>query len=104
MSNKKHLSPLVEAIIKARIDALNDELSDEYGITLSAAMVATDPLRTSEPIRGKYSPRTDINRVEVFDDTGRAYVKYKVDTVQASMQDGGKTMKVFITTKENQND
>ena len=40
-----------------------------------------------------------INRVEVIDNTGRAYTKYNVDTVQISMQDGGKTMKVFLEVK-----
>jgi len=37
-----------------------------------------------------------VNRVEVIDNTGRAYVKYKVQAVVADFQDDGKTLKVFV--------
>ena len=39
-----------------------------------------------------------VNRVEVIDDTGRAYVKYldKDERIKYSLQDEDKTLKVFI--------
>ena len=38
------------------------------------------------------------NRVEVVDQTGRAYVNRKDDNfVEASLQDGGRTLKIFIS-------
>ncbi len=41
-------------------------------------------------------------RVEVIDDNGRSYVKYlkKDQLVEISMQDDGRTMKVFIVKDE----
>jgi hypothetical protein len=41
-----------------------------------------------------------VNRVEVIDNTGRAYVKYNVKDVVASWQDEGKTLKIFVTYEE----
>ena len=38
----------------------------------------------------------DVNRVEVVDDQGRAYVNHGVSEVCYSLQDDGKTLKVFI--------
>ena len=39
-----------------------------------------------------------VNRFEVIDDTGRAYVKYlkKDEGIKYSLQDDNKTLKVFI--------
>lgn len=36
-----------------------------------------------------------VTRVEIIDDTGRAYVNTKVDSITYSFQDGGQTLKVF---------
>ena len=41
----------------------------------------------------------NINRVEVIDETGRILVKTDVD-VETSMQDDGKTLKIFIEEKD----
>jgi hypothetical protein len=41
-----------------------------------------------------------VNRVEVIDNTGRAYVKYNVQAVVADFQDDGKTLKIFVTYEE----
>lgn len=39
----------------------------------------------------------EINRVEVIDETGRAYVNWKpTNKVTTSIQDGGRTLKVFV--------
>lgn len=42
----------------------------------------------------------NINRIEVIDSTGRAYVKGDIYgtpvKVKLSLQDGGKTLKVFV--------
>jgi hypothetical protein len=40
-----------------------------------------------------------INRVEVIDETGRAYVNMNVDRVQYSLQDGARTLKLFVTSE-----
>lgn len=39
-----------------------------------------------------------VNRVEVIDQNGRSYVNWKpTNKTEISMQDGGKTLKVFIS-------
>lgn len=42
----------------------------------------------------------NVNRVEVIDQYGRAYTNYKVDSMTFSLQDDGKTLKLFIATGE----
>lgn len=37
-----------------------------------------------------------VNRVEVIDSSGRAYTKYGVKDVSISLQDDGRTLKVFL--------
>ena len=39
----------------------------------------------------------DVTRVEVVDGTGRSYVNIGVKDVEAHVQDGGRTLKVFLT-------
>lgn len=41
-----------------------------------------------------------VNRVEVIDNKGRAYVKYDVTEVSYVLQDDGRTLKVFLTYEE----
>ena len=43
-----------------------------------------------------------VTRVEVIDDTGRKYVNWEVDNVIISLQDAGRTMKIFIDNKEDE--
>jgi hypothetical protein len=38
-----------------------------------------------------------VTRVEVIDNSGRAYVNYRAGHVEISYQDGGRTLKVFIS-------
>jgi hypothetical protein len=42
------------------------------------------------------TPYPDVTRVEVIDSTGRAYTKWDVKDVQISIQDDGRTMKIFL--------
>lgn len=46
-----------------------------------------------------------VNRIEVIDGTGRAYVKYldKDEQVNYSLQDDNRTLKVFIDQKTSWN-
>lgn len=44
----------------------------------------------------------DLNRVEVIDETGRAYVNMNVDYVQYSLQDAGHTLKLFVTSNKDE--
>lgn len=39
----------------------------------------------------------DVTRVEVIDGTGRGYVNIGVQDVEVHVQDGGRTLKVFLT-------
>ena len=39
----------------------------------------------------------DVTRVEVIDSTGRGYVNIGVKDVEAHVQDGERTLKVFLT-------
>ena len=41
-------------------------------------------------------PFPEITRVEVIDSTGRAYTKWDVKDVEMSIQDDGRTMKIFL--------
>ena len=41
-----------------------------------------------------------VNRVEVIDNTGRAYVKYNVTDGSIDIQDDGKTLKIFVVYEE----
>jgi hypothetical protein len=42
-----------------------------------------------------------VNRVEVIDAKGRSYVKYGVTGIEFSLQDDGKTLKLFLQEKRN---
>jgi hypothetical protein len=44
----------------------------------------------------------DVTRVEVIDNTGRAYSKWNVKDVQLSFQDGDKTLKIFLKNTPNE--
>jgi hypothetical protein len=39
-----------------------------------------------------------VTRVEVIDDNGRAYVNHNVGHVEISYQDGGRTLKLFLSS------
>jgi len=39
---------------------------------------------------------SDVSRVEVIDSTGRAYVNLDVTSVELSLQDEARTLKIFI--------
>jgi len=39
----------------------------------------------------------DVTRFEIIDDNGRVYTNYDVSNVQVSLQDDGKTLKVFLS-------
>jgi len=39
---------------------------------------------------------SEVTRLEVIDHTGRAYVNHEVKLVSLSMQDEGRTLKVFV--------
>lgn len=39
-----------------------------------------------------------INRIEVIDENGRAYVNMSVETLSTSVQDNGQTLKLFVST------
>ena len=41
-----------------------------------------------------------VTRVEVIDDTGRAYTNWNVRDLQFSLQDDERTLKVFIVGKK----
>jgi hypothetical protein len=40
-----------------------------------------------------------VNRLEVIDENGRAYVNMTVEDVDISMQDNNQTLKLFVSTK-----
>lgn len=48
----------------------------------------------SEPKQGLWFP--DVTRIELIDETGRAYVRWGA-SVELSIQDKGKTLKIFIS-------
>jgi hypothetical protein len=38
----------------------------------------------------------DVTRVEVITNNGREFIRYECSTVQVSLQDDGRTIKVFL--------
>ena len=49
----------------------------------------------SHHVSGSYLPK--CTRVEVIDNSGRAYTNYDCESVETQMQDGERTLKVFIS-------
>jgi hypothetical protein len=45
------------------------------------------------------SDHMEISRLEVIDEKGRAYVRLGIDHIVLSWQDGGRTLKVFVTPR-----
>ena len=43
---------------------------------------------------------SEVNRVEVIDNSGRAYVNMSAKDVAVSIQDNGRTLKVFLRDKK----
>lgn len=41
-----------------------------------------------------------VTRFEVIDNDGRSYTKHNIKNVELSLQDDGRTLKVFIKSKE----
>jgi hypothetical protein len=44
----------------------------------------------------------EITRVEVIDEIGRAYVNMNAQNVQYSIQDSGRTLKIFLQSKKDE--
>lgn len=53
----------------------------------------------SLPIEGE-KKETEVSRIEVIDEAGRAYVKYFDGTHELSYQDQGRTLKIFINPRK----
>lgn len=43
-----------------------------------------------------------VTRVEVVDENGRSYVKYGVSDIEFSLQDQGRTLKIFLKVESNE--
>lgn len=41
-----------------------------------------------------------VTRVEVIDDSGRAYTQYDLKDVMLATQDNGRTLKIFVRSKD----
>lgn len=44
-------------------------------------------------------PFEKVDRLEIIDTDGRAFTRYGVSDVHLALQDGGHTMKVFISSR-----
>lgn len=42
----------------------------------------------------------NVTRVEVIDEQGRAYTRHNIDVVHLSVQDNGRTIKIFVSSKK----
>lgn len=51
---------------------------------------------TEDWLRKKVQDFSAVSRVEVIDPTGRAYVNMNVTSVELSLQDDARTLKIFI--------
>jgi hypothetical protein len=43
-----------------------------------------------------------VTRLEVIDENGRSYVKYGITDVEFSLQDDGRTLKLFVKVDKNE--
>ena len=41
-----------------------------------------------------------VTRLEVIDENGRSYVKYNISDIEFSVQDDGRTLKIFLQIKQ----
>ena len=62
-----------------------------------------DNLEDEPVLKNSESENNKISRLEVIDDNGRSYVKYFDGECELSYQDEGRTLKIFITPKKNNN-
>jgi hypothetical protein len=65
---------------------------------IDAAVEAVLSSGAVEPVNALYA-RPLVDRVEVIDSSGRMYVNMDAGNVVSSLQDGGKTFKVFVGEK-----
>ena len=42
-----------------------------------------------------------VTRLEVIDENGRSYVKYKISDIKFSLQDDDRTLKIFLEVNNN---
>ncbi len=72
--------------------------------TAKTYIIDVEAAKTEEAIQQKLiemgwiPPLNDVNRVEVIDQTGRAYTHYlrETESVRYSLQDDNRTLKIFI--------
>ena len=96
----------MEKIIKDRLNALRSELQQEAVPKLTKTInhqkitSLNYKIGELEYILSKAGTQTNISRLEVIDhsltENCRTYVKYGVNDLEISMQDEGRTMKIFI--------
>ncbi len=59
----------------------------------------SDRLESREKLDKQYATRIEdapIERLEVIDEQGRAYANYNISSIEFSLQDGSRTLKIFI--------
>ncbi len=67
----------------------------------AAAHSFTQTLPSPRPIQDGYlkiEAVDNVQRLEIIDETGRAYVKHDIETLEFALQDHGGTLKIFIKT------
>lgn len=81
---------------------MRDTLYDMFEFKPSMYNIARDA--GFQELQQAYSKKQDdmqyVNRVEVIDDIGRAYVNMSVGSCTTQLQDAGNTLKIFVSTDE----
>jgi FMN phosphatase YigB (HAD superfamily) len=118
----QELKERIEALEKSNLSVYTDEQIQEWneedmgnlpdGFFLSQQEI--EELRKSKKELTEYARKKlkamnndflkdypDVTRVEVITDSGREFVRYECSKVQVSLQDNGRTIKVFLSSKEN---
>lgn len=78
----------------------NVELVERFNETQEALSRCRELLRSEKDLNNRLSKRQfgSITRVEVIDPAiGRAYVNHNVKSTELSIQDNGRTLKIFLT-------
>ena len=108
--NKEKIIPLHPNYVDVRWDEKTIGMSVEFektdimvnvkdGVTIETVGKITK-IEESTPDLSAEEKNNKITRLEVIDETGRAYVKYFDGSLELSYQDEGRTLKIFIRTSQ----
>jgi len=96
-----NLSKETLELIEKEARLFSDKPAEQYHFIQVIKYLKSNPAILASAGLTSVSPLSDawvkVNRIEVIDKKGRSYVKYFDGKVEQSLQDEGRTLKIFIT-------